>query len=518
MHGSAAAGVYGADEVGAGLGERAWDAAAGAEEGLSEAARRAKAGVSDAAERSREGFRAASEGVRQTASGAKEGMGRFARGAREQAVGMGAGVARQARRTGAQARRYGERAREGFLETLHRQPLVLGAVGLAIGAALGAALPPSRREDELHGRHQRPVQAARPGRGPRGIRQGQGDRGCRLHRGAGRGGSAGAEPRGPRGGRRSRPPQGRERRGRRHRGGQARGGPAGAGPRTSPGPDCGDTNPEHSATDAALRPAACARTGGGGRPWPERRTAERDPTPRLARHPVAGLGADRQGQRLDDRCRRGLLQPAGDLPGDHGVRLALRHRRRSEPGAAADPAARTGGAGRRARPDRRSAALGRLRAHQQPRAGRSGRHPDRALERWGRRARPDDRAQHRLSGGREARLHQVLSGGLCVYRRPDGGRHRVAARGRGAAGRAPVPAARRAGAGADHRPHLADPGAGDGDRPGRASTASGRAARQPRRGGSAGARSRRSASGCWHPSGSPCTPPTSPITAQPMGP
>jgi hypothetical protein len=89
--------------------------------------------------------------VRQTAGGAKERMGRFARGAREQATGMGAGVASRARRTGAHARRYGERAREGFLETLHRQPLVLGAVGLAIGAAIGAALPPSRREDEFMG-------------------------------------------------------------------------------------------------------------------------------------------------------------------------------------------------------------------------------------------------------------------------------------------------------------------------------------------------------------------------------
>ena len=150
-YGSAEASGYGPAEAGAGLGERAWDAAAGAGESLSEAARRAKAGVSDAAGRTREGLREAGEGVRQTAGGARAGMGRFARGARDQAVGMGAGVARGARRTGAQARRYGERAREGFLETLHRQPLVLGAVGLAIGAAIGAALPASRREDELMG-------------------------------------------------------------------------------------------------------------------------------------------------------------------------------------------------------------------------------------------------------------------------------------------------------------------------------------------------------------------------------
>ena len=152
-YGPAEAGGYGQAEAegGAGLGERAWDAAAGATEGLSEAARRAKAGVSDAAERTREGLREAGEGVRETVGDARAGVGRFARGARDQAVGMGAGVARRARRTGAQARHYGERARAGFLETLHRQPLVLGAVGLAIGAAIGAALPASRREDELMG-------------------------------------------------------------------------------------------------------------------------------------------------------------------------------------------------------------------------------------------------------------------------------------------------------------------------------------------------------------------------------
>jgi Protein of unknown function (DUF3618) len=150
-YGPAEAGAYGAAEFDAGIGERAWDAAAGAGEGLSEAARRAKAGLSDARERTREGLREAGEGVRQTVGGAKERLGRFARGARDQAAGMGAGVARGAQRTGAHARRYGERAREGFLETLHRQPLVLGAVGLAIGAAIGAALPSSRREDELMG-------------------------------------------------------------------------------------------------------------------------------------------------------------------------------------------------------------------------------------------------------------------------------------------------------------------------------------------------------------------------------
>ncbi len=78
-------------------------------------------------------------------------MGRFADSARERAASMGASVGEQARRTGAQARHYRGRAREGFLHTLQRQPLVLGALGLAAGAVLGAALPATRREDELMG-------------------------------------------------------------------------------------------------------------------------------------------------------------------------------------------------------------------------------------------------------------------------------------------------------------------------------------------------------------------------------
>jgi hypothetical protein len=46
---------------------------------------------------------------------------------------------------------YGQRMRSGFFETLHEQPLVLGALGLAVGAAIGASLPTTEREDEWLG-------------------------------------------------------------------------------------------------------------------------------------------------------------------------------------------------------------------------------------------------------------------------------------------------------------------------------------------------------------------------------
>lgn len=44
------------------------------------------------------------------------------------------------------------RAKDSFGQMLDEQPLVLGALGVAIGAALGAAFPNTRREDELMGR------------------------------------------------------------------------------------------------------------------------------------------------------------------------------------------------------------------------------------------------------------------------------------------------------------------------------------------------------------------------------
>jgi hypothetical protein len=52
---------------------------------------------------------------------------------------------------GTRAARTGSAAREGIAETLERQPLLLGALGLALGAALGALLPGSEAEDRLLG-------------------------------------------------------------------------------------------------------------------------------------------------------------------------------------------------------------------------------------------------------------------------------------------------------------------------------------------------------------------------------
>jgi hypothetical protein len=120
-------------------------------------------------ESARESTREWSEGARERARRARETAGEWsagaragARSARERARRLGATASHRLSETGGQvwhgardagdrAAYYGRRARSGFLETLHEHPLVLGALGLAVGAAIGAALPATEKEDEWLG-------------------------------------------------------------------------------------------------------------------------------------------------------------------------------------------------------------------------------------------------------------------------------------------------------------------------------------------------------------------------------
>jgi membrane protein len=54
-------------------------------------------------------------------------------------------------RAGEQIRQTGERAQATFTDTLQRHPMVVGAVGLAVGAIIAAALPVTRQEEQLLG-------------------------------------------------------------------------------------------------------------------------------------------------------------------------------------------------------------------------------------------------------------------------------------------------------------------------------------------------------------------------------
>jgi ElaB/YqjD/DUF883 family membrane-anchored ribosome-binding protein len=54
-------------------------------------------------------------------------------------------------RTASTAQAQANRAREGFSTLLEEQPMILGAIGLAVGAAIGAMLPSTEQEDRLLG-------------------------------------------------------------------------------------------------------------------------------------------------------------------------------------------------------------------------------------------------------------------------------------------------------------------------------------------------------------------------------
>jgi ElaB/YqjD/DUF883 family membrane-anchored ribosome-binding protein len=53
--------------------------------------------------------------------------------------------------TAGMAQAQANRAREGFNTLLEEQPIILGALGLAVGAAIGAMLPSTEQEDRLLG-------------------------------------------------------------------------------------------------------------------------------------------------------------------------------------------------------------------------------------------------------------------------------------------------------------------------------------------------------------------------------
>lgn len=75
----------------------------------------------------------------------------LASGARDSATHLASGARQRAARAAEAARSQYGRARSSAQHLAHEQPLVLGALGVALGAAIGAFLPATRREDELMG-------------------------------------------------------------------------------------------------------------------------------------------------------------------------------------------------------------------------------------------------------------------------------------------------------------------------------------------------------------------------------
>jgi ElaB/YqjD/DUF883 family membrane-anchored ribosome-binding protein len=87
-------------------------------------------------QRASAGMSSTKDRLSQTTQSAKERVGQIGQGARERVEKM---------------RHQAERVRTGYDSLVREQPLVLGAIGLAVGALLAAAAPRTRREDELMG-------------------------------------------------------------------------------------------------------------------------------------------------------------------------------------------------------------------------------------------------------------------------------------------------------------------------------------------------------------------------------
>jgi hypothetical protein len=102
-------------------------------------------------ESARESARERSESARSRIRSVRDRAQRLGSSARHRVSEAGEQLWHGARDAGDRASYYGRRVRRGFFDTLHEQPLVLGALGLAAGAAIGAALPATEREDQWLG-------------------------------------------------------------------------------------------------------------------------------------------------------------------------------------------------------------------------------------------------------------------------------------------------------------------------------------------------------------------------------
>jgi ElaB/YqjD/DUF883 family membrane-anchored ribosome-binding protein len=136
---------------GNGAGRRAGEMARDAREGAREFGARAREGAHDLGERAHE------MGERARAMGRRAG---------DAASEAGHGLQDAAHEVGDAARRGARRAAEEYQHLLREQPLLLGILGLGIGAALGSVLPRTDVEDDLMGEQSDRVkrEAAQEGR------------------------------------------------------------------------------------------------------------------------------------------------------------------------------------------------------------------------------------------------------------------------------------------------------------------------------------------------------------------
>jgi ElaB/YqjD/DUF883 family membrane-anchored ribosome-binding protein len=117
--------------------------------GAGDMAREARERAQDLGARAREGAHDIGERAHEMGERVQE-MGRRAGDAASEA---GHGIQDAAHQVGDAARRGARRAADEYQHLLREQPLLLGILGLGIGAALGSVLPRTDIEDEVMGEH-----------------------------------------------------------------------------------------------------------------------------------------------------------------------------------------------------------------------------------------------------------------------------------------------------------------------------------------------------------------------------
>ncbi|MBI0537380.1 DUF3618 domain-containing protein [Roseomonas sp. KE2513] len=170
MHGTSASGsgMMGTARARvSGVAEGARDALGSGAGAIGDAAERARGAASRAVDAITGVASSAAEAISDTASGAANAASRLAGGVADATSDAASGVAgtadhllhqaregvgRAADAGSARAGSLASSASSGWSRIAEEQPLLLGALGLALGAALGAILPRTRTEDELMGR------------------------------------------------------------------------------------------------------------------------------------------------------------------------------------------------------------------------------------------------------------------------------------------------------------------------------------------------------------------------------
>lgn len=138
--------------------EKADEALARARDGAASAREDVEGAMSSARDTLSSAYDAAAGAVGRTASATASAVsdttsaiGRRAHDVRDFASEVGRSTAERARHAGESVARQAGRAQSAATQIIREQPLIVGAVGLALGAIIGAMLPRSRREDELMG-------------------------------------------------------------------------------------------------------------------------------------------------------------------------------------------------------------------------------------------------------------------------------------------------------------------------------------------------------------------------------